>query len=413
MQDTNWKTWFLIFLLVLGVSFELLKRAPSGPGVDWVRETLNVSPTQPYSIKGAMAAKRPSPPDFLPPTTTGTSTVDREQLAHFLAENKQQETTFENKDKGGEGKLEKKKDDDEWEEVIDPKTGKKMKRKKKKKKTEPKKEEPKQEDVVENKPEETEPENDIDSDMSDAIATGAVPPTRLQPRPADTPFEGYEYWAKLLLNEPNLEDTKRFIEHYRTSLVTADIFYRIVSEMIEDPRATMQQLGVMCAGLTPSVNSFLLLAKISETQKSDSKVRQGAEQFLGYYGGSLSYLSVLERILRAPSASYTTVLATQKLDQLASRYLNIKPKTPTSGQSTTTPATPQYASHFRRFVAILTALTRSRDNTVQSQAQRSLTNLQALLTPTGTTPTTPTTPSTPSTPGGAAAPPTSSQAQAF
>lgn len=384
MQDTNLRNWILFFIIAIGLSFELMKHFPGRTRAGLMDGESPTAQSAPYSVtRGQHAREARAAAEPRPLRAAGNSHLTREMVEKFVAQNTPAATSFaEGQEKGGEGKKADEKCD-EKNQKIDPKTGKKIPCKKKKKK-EKKDEEDKKDDNQAKQDDRTKEysKDDIDSSISEAIATGDIP--QPLPQKPDDPFDSLEDWIKRLLNSPDLAETKRFIDHYQRNLVTADIFYRVTQLMLQDSREKMKQLGVMCAGLTPSVISFQLLAGVVKDERPGSAPRTDAEGFLNRYG-DLGNLGILERVMRSGSASYATVLATQKVENSAQRYLSAPAASATAAQPTAQQQAQQAAtlkkniSHFQRFVLVMQNLMLSSDNTVKEQARSSLSTLQNLL----------------------------------
>ncbi len=386
MQETNWKTWATIAIVLVGATFEVFKRLPERASSTWDMENLNINnASQPYNvrnnIRSDLSGRRNSDSRFAKPTKVAAqSQLTRDKLEQFVRANAPKQTNFdhlnspENKTTANKKKKNK---DDEWEEIIDPRTGKKIRRKKKKKqaKKEEKKEQPQVTQQEEQPPSEQEEDNNIDGTLNQAIASGAVSP------PPDTSKNelnnSMDDWIKRLLTQPSTAETKRFIEQYSNRLISAEIFYKITEMMIEDSRQDMKRLGVLCAGLTPSVMSFQVLAQVVEKERSDSKPRQDAESFLNRFT-DMNYINVLENILRARIPSYSTLLAAQKLEVAAQRHLSQNKKLPPSRQPTQS-ALNANANYFRRYLNILKNLANSNNVSIKEQAGRTLASLQNLL----------------------------------
>lgn len=398
MNDTNWKTWALIFFIGLGLSFELLKSFSSREHS--VAELIGLGPTQPYSVNLNGRKARPSPPlaEVTRPTPkkaagqakTLDETQQRALLQQFLLANSGSTSFNEEKAKKKEEKC------DEKNPKLDPKTGQPIPCKKKKKKD---KEEKK--DVPPPPPaKEAQTHADIDATMVHALASGELPqPIVNRVSPKNQP-NSLEEWIRILLNTPDLDETKRFIDAYQRNLVTADIFYRVTEMMIEDSREDMRKLGVLCAGLGgTSVQSFALLAQLVNAERSGSSARQSAEAYLARYG-DINNLTILRRVMSAPPHGYTAVIATLKLDASANRYLNIKDVTASASGPASQAATARIAAarrsatYFQAFVPVLQGLRKSSDGSVKSQATATLSNLQTLLASLTANPSAPTGPTT-------------------
>jgi hypothetical protein len=385
VQDTNWKTWAVVAAAVVGMTFEAIKRLPDQQTGLWDVENLRLNnTTTPYSVRRAQTrrdrkAQHPAPSKV----AALKDQVTREQLEAFIRKNSPQETSFDHAQKDGETKTaaatKKKKDDDEWEEVVDPKTGKKIRRKKKKKQATQnvRKEEVRQ---VEQKDPPKKEDHSVDAAAEEAIATGIVTPP--PPERPDEAFSSLEEWVRRLISgRPDANETKRFIDMYLKHLVSAEIFYKVTEMMLEDSRPEMKRLGVMCAGLTPSTMSFQVLAQVVQKERSDSTVRGDAERYLIRYT-DLANIGIIEGILRSPSQNYSTVVAAQKLEAAALRYLN-RDRNSAARQPTQAALTAS-ANYFRRFVAILESLARSSNTSIKDQAGQTLRSLEALLAPTQT-----------------------------
>jgi|GEM_PF-6320080 len=382
MNDMNWKTWGLIFVLAMGITFEAIKRLPKD-STKWAAENLKFSAAQstPYQVKYKAVNDGRQAPAVMPMHkavhVAGNAEVNRKTIEAFIAANSTHKGDFNHVDKGAEGKAKaknKKKDDDEYEIIVDPKTGKRYRRKKKKV---AKVEEVKQE-VAKEEPKKQEPpkaDDDIDGLLNEAIATGQLPPTTDQ---ADNPHADLEEWKRRLLARPDSAETRRFIEHYKSGIVSVEIFYKIIALMLEDSRPQMKELGVLCAGLTPSVLSFQVLADVVKEERSGSSLRKYSESFLNNYS-SLGNLYVLERIMKAPSSSFIAVQATKRLDTAANTYLAPSKNKPPKGTSASGTTAHSNSSYFRRFVTILETLIRNPDSSVSDQARLTLNTLNSLM----------------------------------
>jgi hypothetical protein len=393
MQDMDWKTWALVIALVLGAGFEFFKLLPNR-GAAWESESLHLAgESQPYSVKNIErenARLRPRPL----PAHTG---VTRGQLEKFLAANHPQQTEFDHpKDKGAEGKVDGKKKAEKCDEKhpkFDPKTGRKIackKKKKDKKKDIAKTDEAPKYDTDHDQ--DHDQDSDINSALTEAAATGQIPQP-LSDKPDDA-FDSLENWESRLLSQPDLAETKRFIDHHQKNLVTDEIFYKITALMLNDSRPQMKLLGVMCAGLTPSALSFQMLAQTINSERSDSDVRKQAENFVSQTYSSLANLGILEGVLRSSSVSYATVLAAKRLNAIATQYLSPGATGTSKDPVQTSGNVSKNAAYFQRFIGILQGLTGSADASVSEQSRLTLANLQSLLSGISTAAVTPPTQAT-------------------
>lgn len=371
MFDQNWKTWLLMIVAVMGLSFELLKHLPSEESKSWTTENLRLADNKPYSVHDV--AKAPA----LLPARKKAPDMDAKILQHelqkFVAASQPTKTEFDKKTL--DAKAAKKKTDDEWEEVIDPKTGKKVRRKKKK----DEKKEEKKEDVAKTKVAPPLPpppaKDDIGAALEAAVATGGLPTAAPGVSKNTSPFKSLEEWERLLLAHPDLTETRIFLRDFQANLVTADIFYKISQLMVADSRLEMKQLGVLCLGTTPSVLSFQLLAGVQKQERVGSAERSQVEALLNQYG-TLNRLPLLEKVLQG-SDTYSQTVAALTLDSAAKQLLATPNPNPNGPTAQNVP--PANASRFQPFLTVLQGLSQSRDGALASQARQTVTDLQTLL----------------------------------
>ena len=368
MTDLNWKIWLMLVAALLGVSFEVFKRTQTHDSVIWDVENLHLAKIQPYSVPEA-AIKPSVRVRKLPPVQPSHALQDA--YKSFVTANQPHKTEFNKK------LLEAKKGDaDEWEEVIDPKTGKKIRRKKKKdaKKDEKKAEVAAAQPVAPQTPQEPATPS-ADSGDNSVVGGGQAAVT-------PQPFTSLQQWQQLLLTNPNPAETRIFIQQYQENLVSAEIFYSIVGSMITDSRSDMKELGLLCLSSTPSVSSFQLLASLEKTEPSNSSIRQEATGLLARYA-NMGEIRTLQSVI-AGSDAYTQMVATQELDRLVRIYRASSASTSNnpSAQSVTTAtsaSTSAAAASFRPFVGLLQSLTTSSNTLVSQQARATLADINSLL----------------------------------
>ncbi len=383
MSDMNWKSWGLVIVIVLGGSLEVIKRLPKGESLFAGDANPRAKTAKPYSVRPRVGGHGSAPMMLAPPKVQAPPTarpvvipaLTKEQMEKLQAA-APKTTEF---DHAGEKAKKKDGKDDEWEIVVDPKTGKRIKRKKKKA-VAAKKDEKKEEEVAkteEPEAEEPEPEDeDIDAAIATAITTGKAPVNNSK-KPDDA-FASAEEWMRKLLSRPNLTETKRFIDHYNKALVSAEVFYKVVNAMLADSRAQMKQLGVLCLGSTPSVLSFQMLAQVIKSERSGTPPQKDAEGFIEKYK-EIARLTLLERILRASTGSFSTVLATKTLEASATKNLTAQAQQQPPPPGGAAAPVRNYTANYQRFVPILTALGKSGDAAIKNQAAITLNTLNGLL----------------------------------
>jgi len=383
MLESNWKTWLVLVVVFMGASFELLKHLPSSQPTSWQKENFhyNLDNGKPYSVRDAIT---PSPKLKLTPRPAihiaGDQNTLRDALQKYQAANAQQATEAQHKEAPKTADKKKKKNDDEYEEVFDPKTGKLVKRKKKKDdKKDAKKEDTKPatvatSDVTPTNTQPDDPEKTDAATIAAAIAqtaqTGDAPAPSPTQKSAAEPFATLAEWERLLLNKPDLAETKVFIQDYKTHTVSSDIFYTITKQMIADSRPEMKSLGVLCAGSAQSVLSFQILSGVAAT--GTSELKNQATQLLNVYGTNIANLSILQSVLHGTDAT-SQMQALNQLNTAAQKFLSVGTAS-TGGQ-----AGGANAAQFKPFLDLLQKLSTGGQGTVASQAKQTLTTLENLL----------------------------------
>lgn len=401
MMEWNWKTGCFAVLLLVGALFEVFKNSSNQSVVKLIEKEATVSImaafTQPYSVKAEIEAKpQDSSHQIKPVRAAGFSPGLESQIKKFKAAYAQQETEFvpEDKDAKAAKKDKKKKkkkklakhkegDEEDYDYFTDPYTGKTYRRKKKKI--------AKTEDV---KPSDsgTESKDQEDSRLaSQTVSTTAVATVQQQQKKEE--IVPLDEWIRLLLGQPDPEATKKFVQQYQAGKVTSTVFYQVVKLMIDDARVDMKKMGVLCATLTPSVQSFQVLATVQKGENPGTALYVQVDSAMNAYA-TLGHLTILQKIMRNNDV-YGQVVATQKVEIAATRYLAEKKPAATTDVNGTPTSTPTsnaatHASSFQPFLPILETLSKSKEPTVATQATATLANLQNLLgtlTPTPTTPT--------------------------
>lgn len=282
----------------------------------------------------------------------------------------------------------------------DDKTKKKDDKKKKKKKKK----------TVEGKPEDpTTPESDDESDSDDDVAASGsgkiaemangalVPPP---PRNNDIP-ESQREWEVQVLTEPDFKATEKLVKFYQSNMVSAEIYYNVVRQMLDDKRAKMRQLGLVALGATPSAQSFVELALFSQDESLPALKTQAQGYMIRYT--ELAYVRYLAGAMQVNDVPQANLDAIRVFRLALDRHLKVAEiRNPAelsgeSDQSSETPGAPSsedtqviagvvkkrsvdVALYFRPFVAILDRLQmtyNSRD--LKSAAVAALNSLRGLL----------------------------------
>ncbi len=282
---------------------------------------------------------------------------------------------------------------DEFEDVIDPKTGQMVRRKKAKTEEEKAKQQEeeklaklKEEDEAQQKylKELTEKEQErlaairerelqeANNHLLGAAGGAAVPQAQLPT--AGVSAQGLlsaAAWEKKLLSNPSLSATTGFVQSYLNGSVSSTVFYKVVDTMLKDNRAEVRGFGVLALGSTPSAQSFNELADLLKTESAGSAIRPKVDEYLNQYT-ALEHLDVLSSVMNASLSAFNVVVAIDKVNVSAQKYLSNK-------------ADPNYSrnvAYFKPFIAMLETLVKSPDASIVAQAQNTLADLKNLTSTT-------------------------------
>lgn len=383
--------------IVLGISFELMKFNPETP----LKRTAKLTITQdiqPYSVSTHQLAQektRPLQPiqNIRMQNPNQPAVALPEATIETSAQNKQDA-----KAEGKDAKAEEEKkvtEADEFEDVMDPKTGQIVRRKKAKTEEEKLKQEEeekmaklKQEQEANDKlaKEKAELEKqkladknkESDHPQNNNIIGGAASiiqqqQAALQAAAAAIAGSGMSAseWEKKLLAHPDLVATTAFVQAYRSGQLSSTSFYRIVDVMLKDSRQDMRSLGLMALGSTPSLASFNQLAQLLKTEPTTSELQTKINEYLNQYT-DLQHLDVLSSVMNASSSAFNVVLALDKVDASAQKYLSNR-------------ADPNYArnvNYFKPLIALLETLSKSSDASIMASAQKTLADVKSLTSTT-------------------------------
>jgi hypothetical protein len=174
--------------------------------------------------------------------------------------------------------------------------------------------------------------------------------------PVAQSFKTLAEWEALLLGTPSTSETTTFVNDYKQHLVTSTVFYQIIGMMLKDSRTTMQAQGILAAGLTPSVQSFEVLAGEQTTLQTSSTLLTSVNGYLAVYGQT-SNLSTLQSVMSSSTTASVLQVAEQTL------------QTSMSTNSTNLAA-------YSGFSAVLTTLASNSNSSVSSLANSLLSSLR-------------------------------------
>ncbi len=239
------------------------------------------------------------------------------------------------------------------------------------------------------------PESETSSDESDSdVATvptssGATAPLAFAGAQAGTAAPAVADltdWERLLLVTPNHRETTRFINLYQNKQITAEVFYGIVGQMLNDGRTQMRSLGVMALGATPSVPSYELLVTTNESETGPVKSQAGS--YLERTYNRPQAVSFLYGALLKPEAASTIQL--QGLKNLSALLSSRKTASVDSETGEATEATSFNPNVIRYFSLLQTnvipLLKQSQDSEVRNLAESVSAQLTAAVNAAGVRP---------------------------
>lgn len=209
-----------------------------------------------------------------------------------------------------------------------------------------------------------------------SYGTGGIQPQTNQKHSEDALLES---WKIKLLTAPNFKETVRFIEAVQKGEISTQVFYTVVEMMLTDPRQQIQELGVIAAGRTPSLDSYHLLVDVLKKERFGSALRQKVESELNTFE-QVQFLWVLEKVILSSDDTFAVIWATKQVDDSAKKYLDAKYNRPVKGENGTLSNQNPFKSQYKKFIAALQSLSTGNSNSEQSlQARDTLKSLEDLL----------------------------------
>jgi len=206
-------------------------------------------------------------------------------------------------------------------------------------------------------------------------------------------------WEEILLRDPDLQKTQKFVQYFQANQIPAEVFYRISKQMTEDTRPRMRELGIMALGTTPSVRSFNELVSVSASEPAESSTRVQIQTYLLRYTDltNVRFLGLaLNATSKSPNASQTLasleairlvrVSADRYLKPLLARNPAEEPEqappqaAPSPAPRLTTAQRIQLANYFKTFVTLFERLeSQNQQPEIKDAAKQAAASLQVLI----------------------------------
>lgn len=237
----------------------------------------------------------------------------------------------------------------------------------------------------EKKPEknETEDKKDKDADKSDRdnVSVAQQYLERVQAQPPNTQpnaktNNSYEYWAKLILGSPKPENVEKLVEQFKTRHVSVEIYYQILTAMMNENSVEQHKLAVAAADKTPNARSYLFLFRVIKSEQQDSEVATQTTSALQTYT-RLNQVGYLRSALSSQINDLAfTQYSVELVDRSTQQYLDAR--TPSSDPTPSTESLRQLQKVFLPFTNVLQQIiTKHAENkAIVDSAQRALSRIK-------------------------------------
>ncbi len=230
------------------------------------------------------------------------------------------------------------------------------------------------------------PEEPIAAAAPSSPIIGEIPDGLEKPNGAAITAANAKYYEKILLKEPNLSETQKFVALHKARQVTDDVYFTVAAAMMADPRLQMKDLAVYVYGQTFHIKSFVALVGVLDTDHSNDIVKTDSIKSLNMYSDvtKAGTIPVLAQSLAMPKTSPSLHLEALKLLDFATKQyalLEMSQPPPGSGQLGVLAYNPANAQRlFVPFVNILGTMIRTAtDSNTKTLANQDLLALQNLF----------------------------------
>lgn len=359
----------LILLVALGAVFESFKKvnfqSKSGDGgINALLSDLDMKPfAQNFRGEGklgktqkvARRARRKQRPAINEPMQTLEQMADNQNEQFSFNENPDGQKVAENT----KGKN-KKKEGEEGDESEEDKDGDENAENQEGEESAEEQEVAELEDQLEDETPEKDANNEDDNTTADnePFPGGApVIPTTEEKEP--TPLnELLAEWADELLKFPDYKLMNEFIALKQTGQIPDEVFYPIITLMLEDSREPMKVLGAHGLGATPSARSFEMIVATKADAPFGSRLSEELTKHIQLYA-NIQYISALRDILYSSEYIDAIRTAAELVDQAALNYLSESSTPPDGDIVALEQSRRQQQSIFQGFVSILDSLAQS------------------------------------------------------
>lgn len=146
-----------------------------------------------------------------------------------------------------------------------------------------------------------------------------------------------EFWEEPIFVNVDPAAVSKLVTSYQGKQVSNNIFYTVVTQMNEDGRVEVRELGLVALAATPSVQSFSNLTWVKHNDTEPALRTEASRQVASYTDAArLGYVVTALRPSSAENANSITVEALRSLTDSTVKYGNLQANhegTPTTGRS--------------------------------------------------------------------------------
>ncbi len=195
-----------------------------------------------------------------------------------------------------------------------------------------------------------------------------------------------QYYENLLLKTPDSVATQKFVAAHKANQITDDVYFTIAAAMMADSRLQMKDLAVYVYGQDVSIQSFVALVTILDTDNANDVVKTDCLKYLNSYSDVTNSIGIAvlgTALTTAVTTSSLHIEALKLIDTAAKQFsqLEMTQTTGAAGQINVSTYNPGGAQKlFVPFISLLNnVIHTSTDSSTKSIASQDLTDLQGLL----------------------------------
>lgn len=183
-----------------------------------------------------------------------------------------------------------------------------------------------------------------------------------------------QQWRELVLSQPTTDNVTKLVQAYLKKEIDEEAYFKIVTELIENPEENTQVLGVYAISVVPNVNGFKYIAE--NYSKLNVKSQKYADNYLNSFAQP-SKTGILEQALQ--SSNPILIEAASKV--IVNSYKKVKSDSTLLGISSRDigVSTAKYdTTYFDKFLQIIEDLKTSSNPSIVSIANSALVTIAGI-----------------------------------